>query len=91
MYAELMERLGINRAEGDLSEMGTSNVLYGLYMRIDLLKHAGEKQKVLDECIKRFLPMAERTGTIWGHNGIMVSRDHGFAAYALKWILFALS
>lgn len=91
LYEELMERLGVNRKEGYLPEMATSNVMYGLYMRIDLLMRAGERKKVLEECIKLFLPMAERTGTLWEHNGIKASCDHGFAAYALKWILFAVN
>ena len=85
-----MERLGVNRAEGYLPEVGTSNVLYGLYMRVDLLMREGAKDKVLDECLRLFLPMAERTGTLWEHNGISASCNHGFASYALKWILFAL-
>ena len=91
LYDELMERLGVNRKEGYLPEMATSNVMYGLYMRIDLLMRAGEREQVLDECIKLFLPMAERTGTLWEHNGINASCNHGFASYALNWILFALN
>jgi alpha-L-rhamnosidase len=90
LYEELMERLGVNREEGYASEIGTSNVLYGLYMRVDLLMREGKKAKVLDECMRLFLPMAERTGTLWEHNGISASCNHGFASYALKWILFAL-
>ncbi|MBE7080564.1 MAG: hypothetical protein E7371_04920 [Clostridiales bacterium] len=90
LYEELMERLGVNRAEGYLPEVGISNVLYGLYMRVDLLMREGKKAKVLDECLRLFLPMAERTGTLWEHNGISASCNHGFASYALKWILFAL-
>lgn len=90
LYEELMERLGVNRKEGYLPEVGTSNVLYGLYMRIDLLMRAGEKEKVFQECLKLFMPMVERTGTLWEHNGIGASCNHGFASYALKWILFAL-
>lgn len=91
LYEELMERLGNNRKEGYLPEVGLSNVMYGLYMRIDLLMRDREREKVLEECIKLFLPMAERTGTLWEHNGIRASCNHGFAAYALKWILFALN
>lgn len=90
LYEELMGRLGVNRAEGYLPEVGTSNVLYGLYMRIDLLMREGNKEQVLKECLRLFLPMAERTGTLWEHNGISASCNHGFASYALKWILFAL-
>ncbi len=90
LYEELMERLGVNRQEGYRPEIGVSNVLYGLYMRIDLLMRAGEKQKVLEECFKLFLPMVNRTGTLWENNGISASCNHGFASYALKWLLFVL-
>ena len=90
LYEELMQRLGVKRQEGYLPHVGVSNVLYGLYMRIDLLMREGKKADVMEECLKLFLPMAERTGTLWEHNGISASCNHGFASYALKWILFAL-
>jgi len=91
LYAELMNKLGNNRAAGYRPEIAESNVFYGLYMRIDLLMRDGEREKVLDECLRLFLPMAERTGTLWEHNGIYASCNHGFASYAVKWIVWALT
>ena len=91
LYKELMERLGTNRADGYMPNVGTSNVMYGLYMRIDLLMRAGERALVLEECVRLFETMAERTGTLWEHNGIYASCNHGFAAYAMKWIIYALT
>ncbi len=91
LYKELMERLGENRKEGYLPQMGKPNVMYGLYMRIDLLMREGKRKEVYDECIRLFEKMANRTGTLWEHNGIGASCIHGFAAYAAKWLIYALT
>jgi alpha-L-rhamnosidase len=91
LYRELMENLGENRAEGYLPEMGKPNVMYGQYMRIDLLMRDGKREQVLEECKKLLLPMALRTGTLWEHNNISASCDHGFAAYSVKWLIFGLT
>jgi alpha-L-rhamnosidase len=91
LYEELMERLGTNRKKDYSPNVGTSNVMYGLYMRIDLLMRAGKREQVLQECIRLFEKMADRTGTLWEHNGIYASCNHGFASYAIKWIIYALS
>lgn len=91
LYEELMERLGTNRADGYLPEMEAPNVMYGLYMRIDLLMREGARKRVLEESIALFETMAERTGTLWEHKGIYASCDHGFAAYAAKWLVYALT
>jgi hypothetical protein len=52
---------------------------------------AGKREQVLQECIRLFEKMADRTGTLWEHNGIYASCNHGFASYAIKWIIYALS
>ena len=91
LYRELMENLGENREEGYLPEMGKPNVMYGQYMRIDLLMRDGKRERVLEECKKLLLPMALRTGTLWEHNNISASCDHGFAAYSVKWLIYGLT
>ncbi len=91
LYKELMENLGTNRKEGYLPEVGAPNVMYGLYMRVDLLMRDKERSKIFDECIRLFLPMAERTGTLWENNDISASCNHGFASYAIKWLIYALT
>ncbi len=91
LYEELMGNLGTNRAVGYLPEVGEPNVMYGLYMRVDLLMRDRERKKIFDECIRLFAPMAERTGTLWEHNGISASCNHGFASYAIRWLVYALT
>ena len=91
LFQELMENLGGNRQEGYLPEMERPNVMYGTYMRIDLLMRQGERKQIYDECMKLFGQMAERTGTLWEHNSIFASCNHGFAAYAAKWLIYALT
>ena len=91
LYKELMDNMGTNRKEGYLPNVGKPNVMYGLYMRVDLLMRDGEREKVFDECIRLFEPMAERTGTLWEHNAIYASCNHGFASYATKWLIYALT
>lgn len=87
LYAELMDRLGVNRAEKYRPEVGKANVIFGLYMRLDLLMGDGRYEEVRQEIKKLFLPMARRTGTLWEHCGIGASCDHCFASYVIKWII----
>jgi alpha-L-rhamnosidase len=91
LFEELIERLGTNRTEGYRPDIEIPNVMYGLYMRIDLLMREGRRKEVLDECIRLFGKMAERTGTLWENNAICASCDHGFASYAARWIVYALT
>lgn len=91
LFEELMKRLGPAREEGFLPEMEKPNVMYGLYMRLDLLMREGERKKVLKECFDIFGKMAQRTGTLWENNNISASCDHGFASYAARWLVYALT
>lgn len=86
LYEELMQRLGTNRKEGYLPQVGKPNAMYGLYMRIDLWMREGNREAVRKECEKLFYPMAERTGTLWENNNISASCNHGFASYAIRWL-----
>ncbi len=90
LYSELMNNLGVRRKEGYRNDVAEANVFCGLYMRIDLLMRDGKKKEVLDECVKLFLPMAERTGTLWELNSPNASCNHGFASYVLVWLKYAL-
>lgn len=91
LYKELMDNLGTNRKPGYLPHVGEPNVMYGIYMRIDLLMREGKREEVYKECLALFGKMAELTGTLWEHNSTGASCVHGFAAYASRWLIYALT
>ncbi len=91
LFDELINNFGPNRKRDYKKEIGQANVMYGLYMRIDLLMRIGDRKSVLKECKSFFLKMAKRTGTLWENNDISASCNHGFASYVCKWIIFALT
>ena len=91
LYEELMTKLGPERAQGYRMEVGEANVFIGLYLRLDLLMRDKKREKILSECIRIFGKMAERTGTLWEHNSIAASCVHGFASYAIRWIVYAVT
>ena len=51
----------------------------------------GKREEVYKECIALFKKMAETTGTLWEHNSTGASCIHGFAAYAARWLVYALT
>ena len=62
-------------------EIEPSNALPGFYIRTELMLK-WEKYPELVEYIKHFfLPMAQKTGTLWEHKHSRSSCDHGFASY----------
>ncbi len=62
-------------------EIEPSNALPGFYIRSELLLK-WKKYPELAEYVKHFfLPMAEKTGTLWEHKHNAASCDHGFASY----------
>ena len=63
-------------------EIWPSNAFIGNYLRLELLSRAGLSKRILDESKGYFLYMAERTGTLWEHDGPTASCDHGFASHA---------
>ncbi len=91
LYKELMDNLGTNRKAGYLPQMGEPNVMYGIYMRIDLLMREAKREEVYKECIALFEKMADLTGTLWEHNSTGASCVHGFASYASRWLVYALT
>lgn len=62
-------------------EVAPSSAFIGNYLRMYLLHEYGYKQTVREESTEFFLKMAERTGTLWEHDDIRGSLDHGFASY----------
>ena len=58
-----------------------SNAFPGFYIRAELMLERRMYAEI-QEYIKRFfLPMAQKTGTLWEHKNNAASCDHGFASY----------
>ena len=58
-----------------------ANAFIGNYLRLELLARAGLAAQIIEETRDYFAGMAERTGTLWEHDNISNSCDHGFASY----------
>lgn len=58
-----------------------ANAFIGNYLRLELLSAAGLSAQIIDETRDYFSGMAERTGTLWEHDNISNSCDHGFASH----------
>ncbi len=62
-------------------EVYPSNAFIGDYLRLILLSEAGLSREVFDETLDYFYKMATLTGTLWEHDNIFGSLDHGFASF----------
>ena len=72
---------GTDRLHTEFPEIEPSNAFPGFYIRSELMLK-WEKYPELVEYVKHFfLPMAEKTGTLWEHKHNAASCDHGFASY----------
>ena len=88
----ILHVFGPNRVErGLLPEIEPANALMGIYMRLELLERMGRYRQLIDEIKTYFYPMAEQTGTLWEHNQLGGSQNHGFASYAAVSIVKALT
>lgn len=61
-------------------EIRPPNAFIGSVLRLELLSRMGETQRILDEAVAYYLPMAEQTGTLWENDGAYASCNHGFAS-----------
>lgn len=66
-----------------------SNAIVGNYLRLEILLRYGYSEKVIEECKKFFAKMAEATGTLWEHDFVSGSLNHGFASIAAGYIVEA--
>ena len=65
-------------------------MIYGVYMRLELLMRERRRKELLEECLRYFYGMAEKTGTLWENVSASASCDHGFASYVSRFIIYAL-
>ena len=91
LYDLLMNKLGANKEKGFMEYVEKPNMIYGIYMRLDLLMEDNNKEEIIKEVKYYFLNMAKETKTLWEHTSILASLNHAFASYCLKFIIFALT
>lgn len=88
-HPELWKRLctsfGPKHGNAAFPKIAQTDLLFGYCLRFDLLSRAGLSVEVLNELKACFLPMAEKTGTLWEamrSTSVGFSCDHGFTAFA---------
>ena len=87
LWRRLVEELGPKRVKGAYPRLWPSNMLFGYSTRFGLLSEAGLSARVLDEVKSCFMPMAEKTGTLWESVSTEgFSCCHGFPCQA-AWLL----
>ncbi|MBR3598078.1 MAG: family 78 glycoside hydrolase catalytic domain [Clostridia bacterium] len=91
MYPELYEKMftvfGPDRnPKTTYPKVPVSNAFIGNYLRLFILFEDGEYDKMLKEIESFFLPMAEKTGTLWENMTDYASCCHGFASHVAYWL-----
>jgi len=87
LWRRLVEEMGPMRKDDAYPSVCRSNMLFGYSLRFVMLSEAGMSRRALTEVKHCYLPMAEKTGTLWE----AVSSDgysccHGFPCMA-AWLL----
>ncbi len=80
------ETLAERRINNLHPQIAFTNAFIGNYLRIEFLYEAGLYDEVITNIRKYFLPMAEKTGTLWEHDSSTGSCNHGFASYVIYWL-----
>ncbi len=82
LWRILQDRFGPERKDnGEFPEIHLANAFIGNMLRMELLSRAGRSRQILDESVAYLLYMANRTGTLWEHQGDYASCNHGFASH----------
>ena len=89
LWQRLLKDFGPQRKQTKaFPEIGPANAFIGNVLRLELLSRYGVCQQLLDESLAYQLYMADRTGTLWEHDGPSASCDHGFASHGGVHVLF---
>ena len=67
-------------------EVWPANAFIGNYLRLEILFRYGATERMEEDIRGFFLPMAEKTGTLWEHMDTTASCNHGFASHVLVWL-----
>lgn len=89
LWRELVERCSLapGVTHPDLPRCG---MFMGQHLRMMLLARHGLVRQLVHELIAGYLPMAERTGTLWEHELPRQSCDHGFASHVAHILITAI-
>jgi len=79
-------RLSTPIRKGVWKEIWPANMIFGTCLRMELLSREGRSAQIAREMKEHFLPMAEKTGTLWEHGDPRASCCHGFAAIAAEYL-----
>lgn len=92
LYHLLFQSFGFERdTQTVYPEVHQSNAFIGNYLRLEILRRQHAYKQLLKECKSYFLYMAKRTQTLWEHQFVHGSLNHGFASYAANLIIEALT
>ncbi|MBQ6165161.1 MAG: hypothetical protein IJK23_11865 [Clostridia bacterium] len=87
LYELMLTRFGPDRdPEKEFPDVPVSNAFIGNYLRLEILYLNGEHERLKREIRSFFLPMAEKTGTLWENMTDFASCCHGFASCVAYWL-----
>lgn len=82
LWKRLLYDFGRNRkSTGEFGEIHPANAFIGNYLRLDLLMQYRHTQALTEDVKAFFLPMCDKTGSLWEHMSPEASCSHGFASY----------
>jgi len=91
LFDLLITKFGPNRnSELVYPNVYKSNVIMGDYLRLSLLTKYNFRKQALDETISYFYKMAKLTGTLWEHDSLFASLNHGMTSYIINIIINAV-
>lgn len=87
LYETMLNKFGPSRDTKKVyPDIPESNAFIGNFLRLSVLFENGEYEKSEDEIRKFFLPMAQKTGTLWENMTDSASCCHGFASHVAFWL-----
>ena len=85
LWVKMLDKFGAVRStNNEYPEIHASNAFIGNYLRMELLSQAGRAKQILDENRSFYLPMVDKTGTLWENMTDHASCNHGFAAHIAR-------
>lgn len=87
LFDRMMNDFGAGRdKEKTYPDIPESNAFIGNYLRLELMYRYEMYDKLLENIRAFFLPMAEKTGTLWENMSPGASCNHGFASHVIYWL-----